>query len=56
MVAYFVYYSFKINGNSGDGNVDVKIEGPISSIDRIRKLERGIKEKFNYDSVVVINP
>ena len=53
MFDYFIYYTFTETLNSGDGNVDVKLSRPISSIAEVRSVEKGLMEEFGHDSVVI---
>ena len=56
MVTYFMYYTFVTkSGIVGDGNVDVTLEGPISSIERIRSIEASLKDADDYKSLVIVN-
>lgn len=56
MVNYFISYTFLKDGKSGSGNIDIKIEGIIKNIDRIRSLEKGITEHCDsMESVVITN-
>lgn len=55
MINYFIHYTLIKNGKIGDGNVDVKVDALISSIDQIRQLEEGLKEHNGADSLVINN-
>ena len=53
MIDYFIYYTFKEGLNSGDGNVDVKVDKPITNMELVRSLEQSLKSEFGHDSVVI---
>ena len=55
MVNYFIYYTWTKDGMGGDGNVDVLVDVEVSCIESVRKLEEGIKLKFDHDAVVICN-
>ena len=55
MVVYFIYFTFVKGAEIGDGNIDVTVDCSINSIDSLRKIERGLIDKFGYDSVVICN-
>ena len=55
MITYFIYYTFTSTGMSGDGNVDVQVDGPVTNIESVRNLEKGLRDKFGHDSVVICN-
>jgi hypothetical protein len=55
LIVYFISYTFAQNGHSGNGNVDVKLDSKIDSIDKIRNIEQGLMQKHDYLSVVISN-
>ena len=53
MIDYFIYYTFTSGSQSGDGNVDIKVSAPISDIGLLREVERSLKNKYEFDSLVI---
>lgn len=56
MHTYFIYYTLTSKqGQSGDGNIDVTVDSKIDSIEKIRELEKGLIEKYEFKSLVISN-
>lgn len=50
-----VVYHWKRKKECGVGNVDCTVVGDGQTISGIRDIERQIREKFNFDNVIVLN-
>ena len=55
MPVYFIHYTLITNGNSGDGNVDVRVDQPIRTIDDIRNIEKTLLDDLKVESLVISN-
>ena len=53
MIDYFIYYTFQKDYKSGDGNVDIKVDLPISNIGLLREVEKTLQDKCGLDSLVI---
>ena len=56
MKVYFIHYTYSTWDTSGSGNIDVTVEGNISSIEDIVTLQEGLKDqlKISRQGTVII--
>jgi len=54
---YLLCYSYELQGAEGGGfgNVDFSNSSPIETIEDIRGVERELRSRYNFKSVVLVN-
>lgn len=55
MSKYFVSYFGEVKGETSYGNTIITREEELKTEEEIRKVENAMKQKFQYDSLVLIN-
>lgn len=55
MVNYFIHYSYSDRTGHGIGNTDITIDKPISNMDVVVSIQNALKEKNDYESVLLIS-
>lgn len=52
---YLIVYNFKDHEISGLGNIPIKIDYDIYKYENIRKIEKEIAQKHDFENVVILN-
>lgn len=52
---YFVSFFAVKDGDSFHGRASVMVPGPVSSLDRLKRMESAIKKELSLDKCVITN-
>lgn len=53
---YFIHFTFTTHDSrGGDGNIDISSSSEFNSIDNIRKVEKLLKHRYDYATLVITN-